>query len=108
VAATRRRGIRCHIASVQEKRRASYLRNEMAFATVFDRTLFSCELGFAKPDAAFYLNVQTVLGKQPGQLLLVDDSLACIEAAQAVGWHTFHYSGPADQSRLAGALAELP
>jgi putative hydrolase of the HAD superfamily len=107
VGATRDREIRCQVASVQEKRRASYLRHEMAFGTAFDRTLFSCELGFAKPDAAFYLNAQSVLDKQPEELLLVDDSLACIEAAQAAGWHTFHYMGPADRSRLASVLAEL-
>jgi len=107
VAATRERGIRCHVASVQEKRRASYLRDTMAFGKAFDKTLFSCDLGVAKPDMAFYVRVQAVLGKQPCELLLVDDSFACIEAARSAGWQTFHYAGPTDRCRLTNVLAEL-
>jgi putative hydrolase of the HAD superfamily len=107
VAATRERGIRCHIASVQERRRAAYLLDTMGFGQAFDKTFFSCHMGAAKPDMEFYLRAQSSLGRQPRELLLVDDSLTCINAARSAGWQTFHYAGPADQCRLATVLAEL-
>jgi putative hydrolase of the HAD superfamily len=79
----------------------------MGFERVFDQTFFSCDLGVAKPDPAFFIKIQERLAKPPQELFLVDDSLSCIEAARRVGWQTFHYCGPADLARLISTIAAL-
>jgi putative hydrolase of the HAD superfamily len=106
VGKVRNLGFRCHVASVQERNRADYLRHTMGFQDAFDETFFSCDLGAAKPDPAFYTRIQKKLGKAPRQLMLIDDSLACVEAALAAGWQAFHYAGTVDRSRLIELLAD--
>ena len=100
IAGLNQRGWKCHVASVQERNRAKYLRETVGFANAFDRTFFSCDVGVAKPNPEFFSKVQQELGKPPGALLLVDDSPTCIKAAHDAGWRTFHYRGPADQADL--------
>jgi putative hydrolase of the HAD superfamily len=106
VATLRSRGFKCHVASVQERNRAAYLRETMGFESAFDQTFFSCDLGAAKPEPEFYLKIQERLGKPPHELLLVDDSLACFDAALHARWQAFQYSGPVDLARLAARIAE--
>jgi putative hydrolase of the HAD superfamily len=101
------RGFKCHVASVQERNRATFLRHTVGFDKLFDQTFFSCDIGAAKPDPAFYIKTQEQLARPPNELLLIDDSFACIEAARAAGWQAFHYKGPADRARLAKTIAGL-
>lgn len=107
VASLKLRGFRCHVASVQERVRASFLRQDVGFDRVFDKTFFSCELGSAKPDPDFFHKIAAKLTKPTSDLLLVDDSAACIEAALAAGWQAFHYKGPDDIAELAAMLARF-
>ncbi|WP_010584283.1 HAD-IA family hydrolase [Schlesneria paludicola] len=107
VGSLRRQGFKCHVASVQERNRANYLRDIVGFKYAFDETFFSCDVGAAKPDPAFYQAVQQRLGKLPNQLMLIDDSPACIEAARRMGWQTFHYQQPTDQAHMIAAIAEF-
>lgn len=100
VASLRQRGFPCHVASVQEQNRAAYLRDFVGFNRAFDKTFFSCDLGAVKPDRAFYRAVEQRLERPPKQLMLIDDSPACIDAAREIGWQTFQYQGPADLVRL--------
>jgi putative hydrolase of the HAD superfamily len=104
VASLRWQGFRCHVASLQERNRAAYLRQTIGFERAFDETFFSCDLGAAKPDPAFYAKIQERLLRPLGELLLVDDSRVCVEAAHAAGWQAFHYEGPGDCARLATAI----
>jgi|GEM_PF-4143304 len=77
----------------------------MGFAERFDTTFFSCDLKAAKPDLTFFEQIEQYLQRGPEQLLLVDDSEACIMAAGERGWSTFHYVGPEDQKELRSRLA---
>jgi putative hydrolase of the HAD superfamily len=104
VAGLRLQGFKCHVASVQERNRAAYLRQTVGFDRAFDETFFSCDIGTAKPDSAFFVKVQEQLGRPPHELLLVDDSQTCVEAAHGAGWQAFHYKGPADRARLAAMI----
>jgi putative hydrolase of the HAD superfamily len=97
----RTRGVRCHVASTQERHRAAFLSREMGFAQRFDSLLFSCDLGAAKPDPEYFRRARQRLKRHPSQLLLVDDAPANVEVARAEGWAAVHYTGPE-------SLAEIP
>jgi HAD superfamily hydrolase (TIGR01509 family) len=107
VANLRVQGHNCHVASVQERNRAAYLQQFRGFDEIFDQTFFSCDIGSAKPDPAFYLKAQAKLARPPHELLLVDDSLACVRAARNAGWQAFHYKGPSDQADLITVIRGL-
>jgi len=106
VAELRSRGYQCHVASVQETNRAEYLRETLGFNQVFDKTFFSCDLGAAKPDPAFYGTIRRQLSRLPHELFLVDDSVACVDAARAAGWNAFLHQGPDDRTRLLKTILE--
>jgi HAD superfamily hydrolase (TIGR01509 family) len=48
-----------------------------------------------KPEARIYEIALERTGLQPADLLFVDDSLANIEAAAALGFHVHHFTDPA-------------
>jgi epoxide hydrolase-like predicted phosphatase len=54
---------------------------------VFDVTVFSAEVGLAKPDAKIYQGILSKMGAQPEEAIFVDDVPVNIEAAQALGIH---------------------
>ncbi|MFR9725823.1 HAD family hydrolase [Streptomyces sp. MS19] len=60
----------------------------------FGQLLFSHRLGHRKPDPAAYDAVLARLGARPGDVLLVDDSAANVEAARRQGWGAVLHRGP--------------
>jgi epoxide hydrolase-like predicted phosphatase len=58
----------------------------------FDVLVFSGEEGVRKPDAEIYRRALTRLGVQPAQAVFVDDVLANVEAARALGMHGIHFT----------------
>jgi putative hydrolase of the HAD superfamily len=87
--ALRATGIRLHLVTVQEHRRAEYLWNVLDFRNAFDGIHYSAEVGVAKPDPEFYRLVERRVGLEPSTLLLIDDRAANVEAARARGWRAF-------------------
>jgi putative hydrolase of the HAD superfamily len=61
----------------------------------------SSRVGLRKPDPAIFELVLRRLGVQPQRCLLVDDNLANVEAARALGIRALHYTD------AASAVAEL-
>lgn len=57
----------------------------------------------AKPDPAIFALAARRFGFPPAQMLFVDDNLANIEAASALGWQVHHFR---DAERLAADLVE--
>jgi FMN phosphatase YigB (HAD superfamily) len=51
--------------------------------------------GMIKPEPAIYRLACARSGLAPEQLLFVDDSLANIQAAEALGFHVLHFTDPA-------------
>lgn len=70
-------------------------------AEVFDHIFISAEMGLAKPDPRIYQAVVTELGREPSELVFVDDFIENVQAAREAGWNAVHF-----RSRE-GALAEL-
>lgn len=96
----RARGIRCHVASNQERYRASYLEGALEFGVRFDRLFFSCRMGSKKPQRAFFAHIAGALGAAPAQLLFIDDQGCNVEAARDAGWNADQYSFGEDLSSL--------
>lgn len=79
-------GIGCYLGSTQEAERAAYLEGPMGLGEHFDGAFFSCRLGVAKPDPAFYAAATKGIGVKPDEILFLDDLAANVEAARAFGW----------------------
>lgn len=60
----------------------------------FDALAWSYQLGIAKPDPAIYRHVLKDLGIEPGEAFFIDDKIANIEAALALGMQAHLFSTP--------------
>lgn len=81
----RKRGIRCFIATNQEKVRTKYMIKEMGFANSFDGIYSSSHLGYKKPDVNYFREVVKDLSIKPEEILFWDDSRENVEAALSMG-----------------------
>ena len=61
VRSLRQKGIICCLATSQELHRAEYMKFEMGFRETFDHLFFSCEIGWQKPDQAFFEHIENFL-----------------------------------------------
>ena len=94
-------GMRCYLASNQERRRAAYVAEQMGLVRRFDGLFFSCALGVRKPAAAFFNAVADALKPLPrGAILLWDDAVANLEAARAAGLQAELYTTYAGFARV--------
>lgn len=98
VAAARSAGIRCYVATNQEKYRVAYMREQMRFDTYFDGVYSSAQIGVKKPELRFFEAITADVGVAPSQMLFWDDTLANVDAARIHGWQAEYYS---DYARFA-------
>ena len=84
-------GIRCYLATNQEKYRTAYLEREMGLGAALDCIFSSSTLGFRKPDRECYHAVQAQLELEGSEILFWDDTLKNVEAARAAGWNAELY-----------------
>lgn len=82
----RKEGIKCFVATNQEKHRAEYIFNKMGFADSFDKFYFSSNLGHKKPDSDFFAKVVNDLGGiRKEEILFWDDAPENIAGAKEFG-----------------------
>lgn len=102
----RETGLGVHLATNQHARRVSYMKQVLGYDDMFDSCFYSCDLGVAKPDPAFFTLVCERLGALARELLFVDDSDVNVAAARNCGLHTFrwhHDDGKDELDRLVAA-----
>ena len=58
---------------------------------VFDVTIFSAEVGMAKPDAAIYHHILKLMSVEPHEAIFVDDFIENIQAARQLGMVGVHF-----------------
>ncbi|MCW2792397.1 MAG: HAD-superfamily hydrolase, subfamily variant 3 [Nocardioides sp.] len=97
-------GVGVHLATNQEARRASYMRATLGYDDLFDQSFYSCELGVAKPDAAFFTTAVDRLATTPPEVLFVDDHEPNVVAAREVGLAAEHWTIPDGIPRLHALL----
>jgi putative hydrolase of the HAD superfamily len=92
IASLRRCGVRCALATNQERHRLAYMRSSMRFAGLFDATFCSAEIGVLKSDRGFYRAVEHALDLSGGAILFWDDTAANVACARDCGWRAEQYT----------------
>jgi putative hydrolase of the HAD superfamily len=100
----RQRGIKIDLATVQEHERAHYLWNGLGLRDHFDTLHYSGDLGYAKPDLAFYKMIEKRAALKPSQIFFIDDRLENVESAQRAGWTAALWT---PRTKLHELLAEM-
>jgi putative hydrolase of the HAD superfamily len=103
VAAVRRKGLVCALASNQERRRAAYMDEMLGYRRHFDRTFYSCAFGCTKPKREYFAAIIEALGVPPDELLLIDDIEANVEAARALCMRASVYARGDDMAAIVRA-----
>jgi putative hydrolase of the HAD superfamily len=88
-------GMRVVLATNQEHRRASFLRERLGTLLPIDDVIYSAEVGHQKHERAFFERASERLGLRPDQrdqVMFVDDLLLNVETALAAGWSGVHAS----------------
>ena len=83
-------GARQVIATNNEPRRAAYIEGPLGFGARVETVFASGRMGLRKPDPAYFRHIAQATETPPSHLLLVDDTLANVTAARAVGWSAIH------------------
>ncbi len=87
----RAEGVHCCLATNQQNMRAAYMRKSLDYDDVFDRQYFSCDMGVAKPDPAYFRHILDDLSVPASRVLFIDDTLPNVDAARDVGLAAEHY-----------------
>jgi len=85
IAALRRHGIPCYLATNQQPHRARHMSTHLGYARLFDGAFYSCDVGAAKPARAYFAAVLRALGVPAGRILFLDDHEENAAAARALG-----------------------
>jgi len=93
-------GVPCHIASNQQAGRARHMSEVLNYRSRFDREFYSCFLGVAKPDIAFFERVLEVLDLRGNDVLFLDDRAENVEAARRAGLAAAVYAGESGAQAL--------
>lgn len=78
-------GHRVCLATNQQAHRARYMARELGYDDLFDLSFYSCEVGHAKPERGYFLEMVRRLESRPTELLFIDDSDANVAAARDLG-----------------------
>ncbi|RPJ29627.1 MAG: hypothetical protein EHM33_00145 [Chloroflexi bacterium] len=96
----RQNGVICCLATSQEHNRAEYMKTRMGFQDMFDHLFFSCEVGWQKPQHAYFQHIEKALALEKKSILFWDDSRENIEAAREFGWNAEIYTGFAEFEKI--------
>lgn len=83
----RAKGIKCYIATNQEKYRAQYMIDHMGFGQSFDKLFASAHLGIGKPEQEFFAKVVQEIGAKKDEVLFWDDTQENVNGANEFGIH---------------------
>jgi HAD superfamily hydrolase (TIGR01509 family) len=84
-------GTGCHLATNQQSYRRAIMNDERHYGDWFDQSFYSCDLGLAKPDPAYFRAILTAVDRPPSSTLFIDDNEANIEGARSAGLHAELY-----------------
>ena len=81
----RAKGIKCYLATDQEKYRAKYILETVGLGEHFDGSFFSYELGSSKSQKKFFKKISQILGVKPEEMEFYDDEGENVRAAKEAG-----------------------
>lgn len=98
ISALRSRGIKCYLATNQEKYRLAYMRDVMKFKYVFNALFSSADLGCKKPEPQFFDRMLKRIDPKREiprrEILFWDDAEANVKAAKDLGIQAYLYTDP--------------
>ena len=103
IGSLRAAGVGCHLATNQMPYRRAVMQDERGYGAWFDETFYSCDLGLAKPDPAYFRAILGAIDVPASSVLFVDDNRDNVASAIGVGLHAEYY----DLSAGVPALVEL-
>ncbi|UMG94827.1 HAD-IA family hydrolase [Nocardioides sp. TF02-7] len=106
VATLRARGYGVHLVTNQDPGRARHMQRTLGYQDVFDSCWYSCDVGAAKPDAAFFAAVLEGVGARPDEVLYVDDSPRYVAGGRAAGITAEEWSTTEGDERLHALLEQ--
>lgn len=89
----RRRGLKLHLATVQEHERADYLWRNLDLRAHFDAMHYAADLGWTKPAPEFFAEIERRSGFAAKDIFFIDDRMENVEAARSCGWHATVWTG---------------
>jgi putative hydrolase of the HAD superfamily len=84
-------GVKCYLASNNEKYRAEDLWNQIEKKELLDGHYYSWELKTKKDDPLFFQQIIDSLGVLPDEVCFIDDDLKNVEAAASIGITAYLY-----------------
>ncbi|MBU0978371.1 HAD-IA family hydrolase [Patescibacteria group bacterium] len=78
-------GVKCYLATNQEKYRTEYIRNQMGLGKIFDKIFSSAEVGFKKPQSEFFDKVMNEIGLEKNEVQFWDDTEKNVLGAKDFG-----------------------
>jgi putative hydrolase of the HAD superfamily len=89
----KKKGVKCFLATNQEKNRYAYMLDKMGFNKIFDQTYCSAHLGHKKPNREFYQKIFKDLGNiKKEEILFWDDKAENVKGAEEFGIHAELYT----------------
>ena len=86
--------VRRYVLSNTNEIHMDFISERYPFLRDFDGRVYSHEVRSMKPDARIYEFLLKTFGVEAGCAVFIDDILANIEGARAMGLHGIHYQGP--------------
>ena len=80
------------VLSVHSREWVKHLESLHEYECLFDYLGYSFQSGICKPDPRAFISVASALQCQPHECLFIDDMSKNIMAAEALGFHTHHFS----------------
>lgn len=102
-----RSGVQCSLATNQEPHRASYMSGQLGYNGLFDHEFYSCRMGVAKPEHAYFAYIVDRLGLPPADVLFLDDNEANVYSARHVGLNAVQFVVDAGPEHLVQSLEEF-
>lgn len=88
----RAQGVLVAMGTNQNPYRGRYMLEELPYADHFDALFHSWQIGYAKPDPAFFSHIVGELGVQPDEAVFVDDMATNVAGARTAGLRGVHFS----------------
>jgi putative hydrolase of the HAD superfamily len=90
----RSRGIRCYLATNNEKYRTEYFKNVLNFKNIFDGIFSTCNIGYSKSQQKFWQKVHELLeNPNKKEVLCWDNDEKNVKAAKDFGFSAELYTG---------------
>jgi len=93
VADLRSKGVRCYIATRQEKYRKEYLLEQVGLRDHFDGIFCTCDVGFDKSEKGYWDYVFNELDLRPEEIMFFCDGKKNVDVAEGLGVQAYFYDG---------------